>query len=203
MNWKQRVEIISLGVFGTILGGIILYYLNPILPETLSSMMFVLYSVMMTLIAIAFGMALVIVSWRTLRSLWRLKYTDHRRKIWEKVREWPTCKRDALTAMAVTWSTAIVVPIVVLALAVPEGQLAGHIPLGALQAIVFLAMAPTVLLMYWYFCDLAKHLWLEWKTSTHNGRIRIGATVLACLMMFALMVWGDISGWDDRAWFAN
>ena len=178
-----------------------------ILPET-PYIMFITYNIVMTLIAIAFGIVIVYALWRALRGVWKL-LTDRRqrRNVWdnmrEKVRQWPTGKRDVFAAIAISWSSAIVVSFSVFAFSIPGGRFTEQEVRPIALTILLLAMTPVLLLIYWQFFEFVRDVWLRWRTETRNGRIKIAAAAVVFLFVFALMIWGDIAGWEDRAWLAN
>ena len=172
------------------------------------NIMFIIYNIVVTLITVAFGIAVVYALWRALLSIWQLlKYGRHRRNLWEnmreRVRQWPTGKRDLFAALAVTWSIAIVVSFSAFAFSVPSGRFTAQELRGATLTTLLLAMTPVLLLIYWHFYEFVRDVWLKWRNETRNGRIKIAAATVAFILIFALMMWGDISGWEDRAWFAN
>ena len=175
-------------------------------PKT-PSIMFTIYEILITLVAIAFAIALVYMLLRALRSAWSLKNREQRRNAWEmvreKVRQWPTGKKDAFTVMAMTWIVAIYVPLFVMIFTVPEGQLAGRIPIETILITLILAILPMYALFGWHGYEYARQFWQKWRTETGKGRIRLALPVIAVVLIVALFVWGDVSGWDDRAWFAN
>ncbi len=170
--------------------------------------MFIIYNIAMTLVTIAFAAAVVYILSRTLWGVWKL-LTDRgqRRNLWEnareKVRRWPTGKTDAFTAIVTTWTIAIFVPFFVLIFTIPREQLAGRIPAETLIIILTLAIVPMYALLLWYGYEYVKRLRQKWHTETRNVKIRIAVPVIVFILILALFVWGDISGWDDRAWFAN
>ena len=172
------------------------------------NIMFIIYNIVVTLITVAFGIAVVYALWRALLSIWKLlKYRRHRRNLWEnmreRVRQWPTGKRDLFATLAVTWSIAIFVSFSAFAFSVPSGRFTAQELRGATLTTLLLAMTPVLLLIYWHFYEFVRDVWLKWRNETRNGRIKIAAATVAFILIFALMMWGDISGWEDRAWFAN
>ena len=178
--------------------------LERILPAVPSAdtMMFILYITIMSLVSIVFGIAIVYMLWRALKSVWSLKNRERRRNVWEKVRmqvqQWPTGKMDVLAAMATTWFIAVCVPIVVLIFTVSEGQLEGQIPLETPLITLVLAIAPMYALFLWHFYEFLKRLRQKWITETRNGRIQLATIVIVAIFVFGLMMWGDYAGWDDR-----
>ena len=116
-----RTEKILFGLCMSVTGGIIVELLEWIWAAA-PSIMFIIYNVAITVVTIAFGIALVYTLWNALRSGWNLKYREQRHNVWEKVRQWPTGKRDVFTAMAITWSIAIVASFSAFALSVPSGR---------------------------------------------------------------------------------
>ena len=166
--------------------------------------MFIIYNIVMALITVAFGIVVVYALWRALRGVWKL-LTDRgqQRKARDKVRQWPTGKSDVLATMAITWSIAVVVSFSTFALSVPRGRFTEQELRGTVLTILLLAMTPVLLLIYWQFYEFLRGVWLKWRTETRNGRIRIATATVAFILFIALMIWGDISGWEDRAWFTN
>ena len=189
---------------GTILGGITLFYLYQILPESPGGMMFFLYSVIIPLVSIAFGIALVVALCWVLWGVWKL-LTDrgHQRNAWEKVRQWPTGKRDAIVAMALSWTAAIYALLLALIFTLPRGRFTEQELNGTALAILLLAVTPISILVYWHFGKFAIDVWQTWKSETGMRRFWIGFGVIAFIFVFALMAWGDIFGWDEIAWFAR
>lgn len=174
-----------------------------ILPET-PNIMFTAYNIAMIFVATIIAIAIVYILLNALKSGWKL-LTDRtqQQNVFDVVRQWPTGKRDVFTAMAITWNIAIFVPLFVLISTVPEGQLAGRIPIETLLIIMILAIVPMYPLFLWYGYDFLRQLKQQWRTETRNGRIVIATIAIVSIIIFALFVWGDISGWDDRAWFAT
>ena len=129
--WVAAISGAVAGAVGGISTKITEGVLERILPAVPSAdtMMFILYITIMSLVSIVFGIAIVYMLWRALKSVWSLKNRERRRNVWEKVRmqvqQWPTGKMDVLAAIATTWFIAVCVPIVVLIFTVSEGQLAG------------------------------------------------------------------------------
>ena len=197
-----RIEKIIFGLCMSVSGGIIVKLIEWIWPAA-PSIMFIIYNVAITVVTIAFGIALVYTLWNTLRSGWTLKYRDQRQNVWRKLRQWPTGKRDVFTAMAITWSIAIVVSSGAFAVSVPSGRFTEQELKGTALTILLLAMTPILLLIYWHFFEFVRDVWRKWRTETRNGRIKIAATAASFILFIALMIWGDMSGWEDRTWFAN
>ena len=217
VNAMSRKELILLAVVSGAVGGAVsaivamttlglLEWLLPAVPSAYT-MTFILYSVLMTLVVIVFVIALVYAFWRALRSGWSLKNKEHRREarenIREKVRQWPTGKRDALTAMALTWTAATYTFLLALILTMPRGRFTEQELSGTTLAILILAVTPILLLVYWHIYEFARGVWLDWRTETRKGRIRIATIAIASIFIFALFIWGDVSGWKDRVWFAG
>ena len=213
----SRKELILVGIVSGAVGGavsaivaiITLGFLEWLLPAVPSAytVAFFTYNTVMTLVAIAFGMVIAYMLWKALRSIWNLKDSDYRRKTWEKIREkvgqWPTGKREAIIAMTYTWSIAIVVSFNAWAFTAPRARFTGQELQGTALAIILLAVTPILLLAFWHIYEFAKIVWLEWRTETRKGRSRIAATAIVAVLIYALFVWGIISGWEDRLWFAN
>ena len=199
MNLKSIGIMIVIGVISGIIKDMITEWLWPEAPLV----MFIIYSILMTLVGIAFAIAIVYALCRVLWEVWKL-LTDRgqRRDVWdkmcEKVRQWPTGKRDAFTAMTMTWITALLVPLFVLIFTVSEGQLAGRVPIETFLIILILAIVPMYVLLGWYGFEFLRQLKRDWSVKTRNEKIRIFAIAGASVVIFALLMWGDVSGWDDR-----
>ena len=191
-------------LLGSIVGGVILIYMEPFLPESPGGIMFILYSVIMPLVTIAFGIAMVAVLCRVLWGIWKL-LTDRgqQHNVWDKVRRWPTSKRDAIIAMVLVWTIAIYAFLSVLIFTVPRGRFTGQELSGTTLGILLLTVTPISVLAYWHIGEVAIHVWHKWKSETSRGRFWIAVAVIAFIFVFALMAWGDVAGWDEKAWFAT
>ena len=169
--------------------------------------MFFIYNIVATLVSIGFAMAIVYALWLGLKSVWNLKNGEQRREVWEnakaKVQQWPTGKRDALTAIVMTWSIAICVPIFVLIVTVPEGSLVGRVPIETPLITLAVTITPIYAFFLWNVYEFLKQLKQDWFTETRKGRIRIALTVIVFVVFVAFMALGIITGWEDKLWFNN
>ena len=199
---RQALLFFGLPVIGTVAGNAVYEHLIPPAIPFLPKIPFMLYSIFATAFAVLFLLGLVVAIWRLFENGWKhLTRSELRNDLRENIRRWPKSKWDLLPVVAATYIVAMMLPLVVAVLVLPQGRLAGVVSPKEFASIYLVVFTPMMIIfaammVRWGF-EAYKNMKQRWVSVTRRERLTYAGAAAFVLVAWVFMVAGDLAGWDE------